>query len=62
MTGTPHTSAPNGKRVTIILRSGKVIKGKFEKRTGVAVFVDGMKIPKKDIRAFFITRMTPGAV
>lgn len=53
----PHTAAPAGKRVRIVLRDGTVVNGKFKDRTDRHVFLmDGQKIPKSKIRSFVIDR------
>jgi len=51
-----HTSAPQGKRVRIKLKSGRVIVAKFLERTSTHVVTEDGKFAKKDIKSFSILR------
>ena len=54
---TPHTSAPRGARVRIVLRDGTQIYGKFRERTPKWVLLDeGRRIHPGQIRAFTIVK------
>ena len=53
---TPHTSAPRGQRVRIVLLDGTEFYGKFRERTPKWVVLDDRRIRPGDIRAFTIVK------
>ncbi len=53
---TPHTSAPTGKRVRLVLRTGGEVEGRFLERTGQFVVLDTGRFRGKDIQRFFIVK------
>lgn len=57
---TPHTSAPQGKRVRVVLRDGRVLEGKFVERTGQFVRFGSYRIRGADIKSFTIIRGNHG--
>lgn len=52
----PHTSCYRGKRVIVVLRSGRRIVGKFQERLRCAVVLDTATIRTDSIRSFIIDR------
>lgn len=53
---TPHTSAPRGQRVRVVLHDGTEIYGKFRERTPKWVVLNDRRIRPGDIRAFTIVK------
>ena len=53
---TPHTSAPRGQRVRVVLNDGTELYGKFKERTPKWVLLDNHKIRPGDIRALTIVK------
>ena len=53
---TPHTTAPRGARVRVVLRDGTELYGKFRERTPKWVLLDNHRISPGDIRAFTIVK------
>ena len=53
---TPHTSAPRGKRIRVVLRNGDVISDRFVERTGKFIVPEGMKLRGSDIKSLSIDR------
>lgn len=57
---TPHTSAPRGSRVRIVLRSGETMHARFMERTAqfVVVEMDGerKRLRGREIQSFCIDR------
>ncbi len=53
---TPHTSAPRGARVRVVLMDGTNLYGRFMERTPKWVVLDTGKIRPGDIRAFTIVK------
>lgn len=53
---TPHTSAPRGARVRVVLHDGSHHYGRFRERTPKWVVLDNRKIRPGDIRAFTIVK------
>ena len=51
-----HSSAPKGKRVRIVLRSGEIIVAKFISSTDRFIEVEGRTIAARDIRTFSINK------
>lgn len=53
---TPHTSAPRGKRVFVVMKDGKRFTDKFIENTGNWVIFEDHRVRKGDIRVFAINR------
>ena len=52
--GMPHTGCWPGKRVRVVLKSGRVIISRFKERTKTHVILEEGRYHKADIRAFAI--------
>jgi hypothetical protein len=52
----PHTSAPKGKRVRVVLRNGEVFVDKFVERTARHVVFETRAVRTRDLKSFTITR------
>ena len=52
----PHTSAPRGKRLRIVMRDGTIIVDHFIERTGQFVVTEHHRLRGRDIKSFTIQR------
>ncbi len=59
MAGCGHTQCQNGKRVSVKLKNGDMIRGKFWGKNSKTIQVGSTKIRTRDIRSFMIDRWQP---
>lgn len=56
MPATPHIGCRHGKRVSVKLKSGEIITGKFIGGDRLFIWVGGSKIKKGKIKSFMIRK------
>lgn len=56
MPSAPHTSCAEGKRVSVKLRNGEVVVGKFSGKASRFIWVGDTKVNRKEIRSFLIAK------